>query len=272
MNSRPKQDQAEPELSFTSPVLGVYVDNYHISSANLEQAAAEIKSWLDQYLVVVVRNQSLEPGEQRDLVRHFGPLFLHHADEGVRFVENVPEVLEMRKEPEAARLFGGSDWHADVTFRKPAGYVSALQAKILPPLGGDTAFANCIAAYETLSPALQSTLQNLHAVHSYDGPHAPDHPTQTALHPVVRQHPVTGRRGLYINRMFVRRFDSMTEAESHPLIEFLDRHMSKVEFTFRHRWQVGDFVFWDNRFTLHYPINDFTGHPRLLLRCTAFEA
>jgi len=64
----------------------------------------------------------------------------------------------------------------------------------------------------------------------------------------------------------------MTEAESRPLIEYLDRHMSKVEFTFRHRWQEGDFVFWDNRFTLHYPVNDFTGHRRLLLRCTALEA
>jgi taurine dioxygenase len=205
-------------------------------------------------------------------VRYFGPLFLHHADEGVLFVDGVPEVLEMRKEADGTRLFGGSDWHADVTFRKPAAYVSALQAKILPPLGGDTAFASCIAAYETLSPALQSVLEKLAAVHSYDGPNAPDHPTQTALHPVVRQHPTTGKRGLYLNRMFVRRFDGMTEAESRPLIEYLDRHMSRVEFTFRHRWQEGDLVFWDNRFTLHYPVNDFSGHRRLLLRCTALEA
>ena len=101
---------------------------------------------------------------------------------------------------------------------------------------------------------------------------APDHPTETALHHVVREHPVTGVRGLYLNRMFVRRFDGMTEAESKPLIDFLDRHMSRTEFTFRHRWQPGDLVLWDNRFTLHYPINDFSGHPRLLLRCTALES
>jgi len=205
------------------------------------------------------------------LMREFGPLFLHHADEGVIFADGLAEVLEMRKEADGTRLFGGSDWHTDVSFRKPAAYVSGLQAKILPPLGGDTAFANTIAAFETLSPGLQEMLSKLQAVHSYDGPDAPDHPTETAIHPVVREQPQTGQRGLYINRMFAKRFDGMTEAESRPLIDYLDRHMSRVEFTFRHRWQPGDFVFWDNRFTLHYPINDFCGHRRLLLRCTALE-
>jgi taurine dioxygenase len=263
---------SEVKFDCVSPVLGVYVAGIEISPDNLAQSAQQIREWLDQYLVVVVRGQSLTAAEQRDLVKYFGPLFLHHADEGVIHAEGVPEVLEMRKEADGARLFGGSDWHADVTFRKPAAYVSALQAKILPPLGGDTAFASTIVAYDSLSPALQDTLAKLEAVHSYDGPEAPDHPTETATHPVVREHPVTGKRGLYLNRMFAKRFDGMSEAESRPLIDFLDRHMSRAEFTFRHRWQGGDLVFWDNRFTLHYPINDFTGHKRLLLRCTALEA
>lgn len=262
--------QVKPDC--ISPVLGTYIEGYIISPDNPAQSAQQIREWLDRYLVVVVRGQSLTALEQCDLMKHFGPLFRHHADEGVIYADGLPEVLEMRKEADGARLFGGSDWHADVTFRKPAAYVSALQAKILPPLGGDTAFASTIAAYETLSPALQDTLARLEAVHSYDGPEAPDHPTETATHPIVREHPVTGTRGLYINSMFAKRFDGMTEAESRPLIDFLDRHMSRPEFTFRHRWQEGDLVFWDNRFTLHYPINDFSGHQRLLLRCTALEA
>ncbi len=259
------------QLDFVSPVLGVYVDDFDFTATASLDAATKIRELLDQHLVVVVRGQDLSPEQQRDLVREFGPLFRHHADEGVIFADGLPEVLEMRKEPDGARLFGGSDWHADVTFRKPAAYVSALHAKILPPLGGDTGFASTIAAWEALSAGLQATLAPLSVVHSYDGPDAPDHPTETAIHPLVREHPVTGKRGLYINRMFARRFDGMTEAESRPLIEFLDRHMSRVEFTFRHRWQDGDLVFWDNRFTLHYPINDFSGHRRLLLRCTALE-
>ena len=259
-------------LDFVSPVLGVYVDEVNLIASAPQDAAGQIRQLLDQYLVVVVRGQELSAAQQRELVSHFGPLFLHHADEGVIYADGLPEVLEMRKEPDGTRLFGGSDWHADVTFRKPAAYVSALHAKILPPLGGDTGFASTISAWETLSAGMQATLASLSVVHSYDGPDAPDHPTETAIHPLVRRHPVTGKHGLYINRMFAKRFEGMTEAESRPMIEFLDRHMSRIEFTFRHRWRQGDLVFWDNRFTLHYPINDFSGHRRLLLRCTALEA
>ena len=272
MNATPEANANTVELNQLSPVLGVYVEGYPVSADNLDEAARNIKNWLDRYLVVVLRQQNIGASLQRDLVSRFGPLFLHHADEGVLYVDGLPEVLEMRKEADGTRLFGGSDWHADVTFRKPAGYASFLHARVLPPLGGDTAFASCIAAFETLSPGLQSFLENLQAVHSYDGPDAPDHPTETAIHPVVRVHPVSGKRGLYINRMFTRRFEGMTEAESRPLLEYLYAQMARTELTFRHRWQAGDLVIWDNRFTLHYPINDFTGHPRLLHRCTALEA
>lgn len=272
MNANLESTEIPAQLSQVSPVLGLYVDDYRVDRENLEQAANDIRGWLDEHLVVVLRNQLLEAELQRDLVKHFGPLFLHHEDEGVLFVEGVPEVLEMRKEPEGARLFGGSDWHADVTFRNPAGYASFLHARILPPVGGDTAFASCIAAYETLSPGMQAFLGGQNAVHSYAGPGLPDHPTETAVHPVVRVHPATGKRGLYLNRMFATRFDGMSEAESTPLLQYLDKHMTRTEFTFRHRWQEGDLVIWDNRFTLHYPINDFTGHRRLLHRCTALES
>lgn len=261
----------ERQLSFTSPILGVYVEGMHIHADDLTETAAQIRQLLDQHLVVIVRQQDLSVTLQRDLVAQFGPLFLHHADEGVLYAEGEKAVLEMRKEPDGTRLFGGSDWHADVTFQNPAAYVSALHAKVLPPLGGDTGFASNIAAFNALTPAMQDMLTPLSAVHSYDGPHAPDHPTQTAMHPVVRQHPATGKKGLYINRMFAKRFAGMSEYESQPLIEFLDRHMSRPEFTFRHRWHEGDLVFWDNRFTLHYPINDFSGYLRLLWRCTALE-
>ena len=230
-----------------------------------------IRTALRDHLLLVVPAQSLTAAELRAFVGHFGPLFRHHDDEGVIHAEGLPEVLEMRKEPDGQRLFGGSDWHADVTFRKPAGYLSVLQAKILPPLGGDTAFASTIAAFEALSPGMQDLLRGLEAVHSYDGPGRPDHPTQTAIHPVVRRHPETDAEGIYLNRMFATRFLGMTETESRPLIEFLDRHMSRPEFGCRVSWRPGQVVMWDNRFTLHYPINDFTGHRRLLIRCTAME-
>ena len=178
----------------------------------------------------------------------------------------------MLKEPDGTRLFGGSDWHADVTFRRPAGYLSVLHALEIPPLGGDTGFASTVAAFQALSPGMQEMLRGLEAVHSYDGPGRPEHPEETAVHPVVRRHPETGAEGLYLNRMFVTRFAGMTPEESRPLIDFLTAHMIQPHFTCRLSWRAGQVVMWDNRFTLHYPINDFSGHRRRLIRCTALES
>lgn len=226
---------------------------------------------LARHLVVVVEDQALTARELRDFASHFGPVHHHHDDTGVLRADGVPEVLEMRKEADGERLFGGMDWHADVTFRRPAGYISVLHALVVPAIGGDTGFAGTIAAFDALGDRMQELLRGLEAVHSYDGPGRPDHEGLTAIHPVVRQHPDTGAEGIYLNRMFATRFVGMSEYESRPLIEFLDRHMSRAEFTCRVRWRAGQVVLWDNRFTLHYPINDFTGHERLLLRCVALE-
>ena len=255
-----------------TPHIGVEVSNIDLGTLQIDDVFPSICELLDHHLVVVIRNQSLDAHQLRDFVARFGPLFRHHADVGVLFADGVPEVLEMRKEPDGQRLFGGSDWHADVTFRKPSGYVSALHAKILPPVGGDTGFASAIAACGALSDGMKALLDSLQAVHSYDGPGRPEHAAETAVHPVIRRHPVTGKHGIYLNRMFVTRFADMTEDESRPLIDYLDHHMSRPEFCFRHRWAQGDLLLWDNRFTLHYPINDFIGHRRLLIRCTALES
>ena len=255
-----------------TPHIGGVLRGVTLSASPDQETLAAIRDALARHLVMVVEDQDLSPQSLRDFTAHFGPLFHHHADEGVLRVPGVPEVLEMRKEADGKRLFGGGDWHADVTFRKPAAYLSVLHALIVPPVGGDTGFASTIAAFEALSPTLQDILRGLSAVHSYDGPGRPEREGQTAVHQVVRKHPDTGREGIYLNRMFATRFEGMTEAESRPIIEFLDRHMTRPEFTCRLSWRKGQVVMWDNLFTLHYPINDFTGHRRLLIRCTAMEA
>lgn len=253
-----------------TPHLGAWVTGVDLALENPSTRAA-VKSALDEHYVLAFKDQSLTPRQLRDFVSGFGPLFLHHADEGVLHCEGVPEVLQMLKEPDGDRLFGGGDWHADVTFRKPAGYLSVLHAIEVPPVGGDTCFASTIAAFDALSAGMKQTLRSLNAVHSYDGPGAPDHPTETAIHPVVRVHPESGKEGIYLNRMFATRFDGMTEAESRPMIDYLDAHISRPEFSCRVSWSTGQVVMWDNRFTLHYPSNDFTGHRRMLIRCTALE-
>lgn len=260
-----------PRLEPLTPQVGARLRDVTLSGAPDAATLAALRSGLERHLVLVVEDQDLTPAALRDFTSRFGPLFHHHEDEGVLRAEGVPEVLEMRKEPDGERLFGGSDWHADVTFRKPAAYLSVLHALVLPPVGGDTGFASTIAAFRALSPGLQDLLRGLQAVHSYDGPGRPDREGQTAVHPVVRRHPQSGAEGLYLNRMFTTRFLDWTEAESRPLIDFLDRHMTRPEFTCRLRWRPGQVVLWDNRFTLHYPINDFSGARRLLIRCTALE-
>ncbi len=259
-------------LSPLTPHLGAVLHNITLSAAPDDATLDALRAALANHLVVVVKGQQLSAAELRDFVAHFGPLFRHHRDAGVLLADGLPEVLEMRKEPDGVRLFGGSDWHADVTFQKPAAYLSVLQSVIVPPVGGDTAFASTIAAFSALSPGMQDLLRGLEAVHSYDGPGQPEREGLTAVHPVVRRHPETDAEGIYLNRMFATRFAGMTEDESRHLIDFLDRHMSRPEFTCRVGWQAGQVVMWDNRFTLHYPINDFTGQRRLLLRCTALEA
>jgi len=221
--------------------------------------------------VLVFEGESLSPADLRNLTSHFGEPHVHHDDEGVIRADGVPEVLEMRKEPDGSRLFGGECWHADVTFEKPAGYISILHALTIPPVGGDTVFSSTIAAFAALSPAMKELLRGLRAVHSYDGPTKPDRDGMTAVHPVIRRHPESGAEGIYLNRMFVVRFVGMSAYESRPIIEFLDQHMTRPEFTCRVRWREGHVVMWDNRFTLHYPIDDVVGQRRLLIRCVALE-
>ena len=252
-----------------APAVGAVLRGIDVTASPDQEPLAAIRSALAEYLVLVIENQDLTPTALRDFTAHFGPLFVHHDDVGVIPAGGIPEVLEMRKEPEDTRLFGGGGWHADVTFDDPPGYVSVLHAITIPPVGGDTGFASTIAAFGALSPGMQALLRRLVAVHSYDGPGKPDRPGHSARHPVVHRHPETGAEGLYINRMFATRFSGMTEAESRGLIDFLDAHMTRPEFTCRVYWRAGQVVMWDNRFTLHYPINDFTGHRRVLLRCTA---
>ena len=145
----------DPEFNLSierlSPSLGLAVEGFSSADLNANPARQVIRDLLEQHQVVVIRNQSLNAHQLREFTRYFGPLFHHHADEGVLYADGLPEVLEMRKEPDGNRLFGGSDWHADVTFRNPAGYVSVLQSVILPPAGGDTGFVSTIAALDALS-------------------------------------------------------------------------------------------------------------------------
>ena len=159
---------------------------------------------------------------------------------------------------------------------------SMLIARELPPVGGDTLFANMTLAYEALSSGMRRLLEGLHAVNSSakadvsrtredrmrDGARADARKQYVAEHPVVRIHPETGRKALYVNIAHTVRFAGMSEAESAPLLDYLFRHQVRPEFTCRFRWRAGSLAFWDNRCTQHNPINDYHGHRRVMHRIT----
>jgi taurine dioxygenase len=199
----------------------------------------------------------------------------------VKGLPDFPEIIEVKKLEHERANFGGI-WHTDTAYleRPPMG--SMLLAREVPPFGGDTEFANQYLAYESLSPGMQRLLQGLVAVNSSAKADVTrtredrlrtdardDAPKEyVAEHPVVRTHPETGRKSLYVNVAHTVRFKDMTEEESAPLLEWLHRHQVRPEFTCRFRWEAGSIAFWDNRCVLHNPINDYHGYRRVMHRIT----
>jgi taurine dioxygenase len=191
-----------------------------------------------------------------------------------------PEITPVIKLEHERVNFGGL-WHSDTTYLDIPPMGTMLVAREVPPYGGDTLFANMYLAYETLSDGLKAMLDGLLAINGSAKADASrtredrmkDSAREVkkdyvAAHPVVRRHPETGRRALYVNVAHTVRFDGMTEEESRPLLEYLFRHQTRPEFTCRFRWRPGSIAFWDNRCAQHNAINDYAGHRRLLHRIT----
>jgi taurine dioxygenase len=196
---------------------------------------------------------------------------------------DYPEIVEIRKEPDDVRNFGGA-WHSDVTYIEEPPLGSILYAKEVPDYGGDTLWANQYLAYETLSPGMRALLDTMIVMHTpakIYGLYSQDWSKDTAMdshpdekaeyeteHPLIRTHPETGRKSLFISGLFTPRFKDMTEEESKPLIDFLMGQATREEFTCRYRWRKNDIAFWDNRATLHYALNDYSGQRRVMRRVT----
>jgi len=238
---------------------------------------AEIRRALLDHLVIFFRNQPLSPAQFLAFARCFGTPIEYPF---VRGLPDFPEIIEVKKLEHETVNFGGI-WHSDTTYLEMPPMGSMLLAREVPPVGGDTMFANMYGAYETLSPGMQAMLGGLRAVNAS----AKADVTRTredrvrsspgearrsyeATHPVVRTHPETGRKVLYVNVAHTTRFADMTEAESAPLLDFLFTHQMKPEFTCRFRWEVGSIAFWDNRCAQHNPINDYHGFRRFMHRIT----
>jgi len=265
-----------------SGTLGAEILGVDLNQAD-EETIEQIHRAFLRYHVIFFRDQSLSIDSHKDFARRFGTLNIHPQYVPLR---GHPEVLSVTKEPLDIHNVGGL-WHSDLTFleRPPMG--SILYALEVPDWGGDTQFANQALAYESLTEACQNLLSGLRALHSDRGlserkeaqkrnatrslkiaESAMDQPPVASLHPIVRTHPQTGRKSLFVNRAFTIHFEDMTEEESRPLLNFLYEHAVKPEFTCRFRWKKHSIAMWDNRCVQHYALNDYSGKRRHMHRVT----
>jgi len=256
--------------------LGAEIFGVDLAAPLEDRIVAAIRSALLEHLVIVFRDQRLTPDQHAVFARRFGPLHTF-AYTAARALERHPEILRVVKEKEDRKVFGEL-WHADVTFLERPVLGSILHAIETPKQGGDTLFANMYLAYETLSDGMKALLERLTAVHesvvraenagSASSSASGDFITMQAEHPVIRIHPETKRKSLFVNRTYTTRFVGMTVDESRPLLEFLFRHATLPEFITRLRWGPGTVTFWDNRCTQHRPLNDYHGQRREMHRIT----
>lgn len=233
--------------------------------------------WL-QHGVLFFRDQDLPPAQFLNFARKFGEVIEYPFVKGL---DEYPLIIPVVKLEHERHNFGGI-WHSDTAYLETPPMASMLVAREVPPFGGDTLFASQYAAYEALSPGLKKMLEGMMAVNSSakadvtrtredritERGTSVARETLQAEHPVVRTHPETGRRALYVNFGHTLRFRDMTEEESAPLLNYLFAHQVKPEFTCRFSWRPGSLALWDNRCTQHNPVNDYHGYKRVMHRIT----
>lgn len=251
--------------------LGAEITGVRLSSSCDDELIVAIKSALHEHLVLVFRDQSLEPGEQVAFSERFGKLvvrvsgeFLHPDYPPVLILSN--RIIDGKAEG-ATDAYAGSHWHSDLTYAEKPSFGSMLHAIEVAEDGGDTAWANMYAAYDALPERIKTRIDSLKAIHVRDRRRNPragvsntldrdvneyyDIKVPDSLHPMVRTHPITGQKALYVSPRFTVAIDGIDNIEGQRLLDELFEHQKKPEFIYKHKWEVGDLVFWDNSATIH---------------------
>ena len=243
-------------------------------SAPIEEGVVDALSReLAEYGVLFFRDQTMTPEQQKALGRCFGELHLHPA--WPRLLKGHPEIMEIYSDEHTQRIAGGQ-WHSDVSCDLAPPLGTILQMLEVPPVGGDTLFANMSAAFEALSTPMQRFLEGLTALHDgeyvyrgrYQDAQEEGQTYPKAEHPVVRTHPVSGRKALFVNRLFTTHILELTRHESDAVLATVLEHLEKPEFQCRFQWQPGSVAFWDNRCAQHHAMWDYYPHRRRGLRVT----
>lgn len=259
--------------------LGAVVEGVDLSQELSQADVTRLGELLVQHQILFFRDQPITPQQQARFAARFGTLHVHPI---YPVLADLPEIMLIDTHP--GFLPDNDNWHTDVTFSQTPPMAGILAAKRLPSTGGDTLWSSCSAVYETLSDPMQRFLEGLTAQHSvaksfpaerwandpankerYERAVAKHPPVN---HPVVRTHPVSGRRGLFVNEGFTTRINELSAQESQALLNFLFAQAGRPELTVRWNWRVNDIAFWDNRVTQHYAIADYLPERRTMHRAT----
>ena len=244
---------------------------------------AQIKAAWARHGVVVFPDQPLTLEQLEAFTLQFGP-FGH--DPYVKPMEGHPNVLEVRREPDEKVTPFGGNWHSDWSFQAQPPAATILRSEIIPPVGGDTLYCDAASAYEALPDATKAKLAPLRAIHSASKAYGPDsaysrelhlrampiivspEADKTYVHPLVRTHPVTGRKALFISPVYTVGIEGMAPNAADPLLAELYKHLVQDRFIYRHHWRPGMVVIWDNRCTMHNALGGYDGHRRVMHRTT----
>ena len=242
-----------------TPLIGAEIHGVDLSRPLDEPTFKAIHDALIDNQVIFFRDQHLSVEQQKAFGRLFGELHIHPAEPTV--IEGHPEILVIHAD-ETSKYVAGEEWHSDVSCDPEPPMGSILYMHELPPVGGDTLFASMYAAYDALSEPMKRLLEGMTAMHEgeqvYRGRYKDDGKLfPKAEHPVIRTHPVSGRKALFVNRRFTTRIVQLKRAESAGLLELLYRHVETPEFHCRFRWRVNSIAFWDNRCVQHHAMWDY---------------
>jgi len=269
------------DVAFTplSGVVGAEVTGFDLSEPLAADRLAALREGFVKHGVLVFRDQQLTPEQQIAFGQSLGELDFHPF---VEMNREYPELLDVITMPDDKMNFGGG-WHCDVTFLAEPDLGSILYAVEVPEFGGDTLFSSQTAAYDALSDTMKSMLDGLQAVHTAGPQYAKgglstnskamvtrnaERATETVVHPVIRTHPESGRKSLYVNGAFTTHIVGLKRPESRALLDFLFEHAVRERFTCRVRWQPGTLVMWDNRSVMHHALFDYAGQKRHMRRIT----
>jgi len=261
------------ELVKVTPHCGAEVRGLDLSQPLTQPTVDGLVRALGEHCVLFFHDQQMTPEQQKAFGRRFGELHLHPA--WPRLIAGHPEIMEIYADAHTKRI-AGEDWHSDVSCDPEPPLGTILQMLEVPEVGGDTLFASMYAAWDALSAPMKTMLAGMTALHDgeatyrgrYEGAVEEGKVYPRSVHPVARTHPVTGRKALFVNRIFTSRIQELTKPESDAVLAMLFSHIEQPEFQCRFKWSVGSVAFWDNRCVQHHALWDYYPQRRRGMRVT----